>query len=56
MPAGDEQWERIKDLLPGGEGYEAKLKQYRAIPTRYDLPKVNWVGAIYFAVTALGIN
>ena len=21
MPAGDEQWERIKDLLPGGEGY-----------------------------------
>jgi hypothetical protein len=21
MPAGDEEWERIKDLLPGGEGY-----------------------------------
>jgi hypothetical protein len=21
MPAGDDQWERIKDLLPGGEGY-----------------------------------
>jgi len=21
MPAGDEQWERLKDLLPGGEGY-----------------------------------
>jgi len=21
MPAGDEPWERIKDLLPGGEGY-----------------------------------
>jgi hypothetical protein len=21
MPAGDDQWERIKDLLPGGKGY-----------------------------------
>jgi hypothetical protein len=21
MPAGDDQWERIKDLLPEGEGY-----------------------------------
>ena len=21
MPAGDDQWERIKDLLPAGEGY-----------------------------------
>jgi len=36
--------------------YEAKLKQYRAIPTPYDKPKVNLVGAIYFGVIALGIN
>ena len=21
MPAGDDEWERIKDLFPGGEGY-----------------------------------
>ena len=38
------------------ERYEAKLKQSPAIPARYDKPKVNFVGAIYFAVTALGIN
>jgi transposase len=41
----DDQWERIKDLLPG-----------RAIATRYDKLKVNFLGAIYLAATVVWLN
>ncbi|MFN5513645.1 MAG: transposase [Cyanobacteriota bacterium] len=89
----DDQWERIKDLLPGREGtvgvtakdnhpfvvippkknrqvqrsydkalykarhlienFFAKLKQFRAIATRYDKRSVNFLGAIHLAASII---
>jgi transposase len=38
------------------ENFFAKLKQYRAIATRYDKLKVNFLGAIYLAATVVWLN
>ena len=64
------QWERIKDLLPGRREYDqylyqarhlienffAKLKQYRAIATRYDKTAVNFLGTIYLVASVIWLN
>ena len=31
MPAGDDQWERIKDLLPGCEGYVCATSRQQSL-------------------------
>ena len=31
MPARDKQWERIKDLLPGGEGYVCATSSLKSL-------------------------
>jgi transposase len=38
------------------ENFFARLKQYRAIATRYDKRKVNFLGAIYLAATVIWLN
>jgi transposase len=38
------------------ENFFAKLKQYRAIATRYDKTDTNFLGAIYLAATIFWIN
>jgi transposase len=38
------------------ENFFAKLKQYRAIATRYDKLKVNFLGAIYLAASVIWLN
>ena len=38
------------------ENFFAKLKQYRAIATRYDKRAVNFLGAIYLAATVVWLN
>lgn len=38
------------------ENFFAFLKQYRAIATRYDKLKVNFLGAIYLAATVIWLN
>ena len=38
------------------ENFFAKLKQYRAIATRYDKRAVNFLGAIYLAATVIWLN
>jgi len=38
------------------ENFFAKLKQYRAIATRYDKRKVNFLGAIYLVATVIWLN
>lgn len=38
------------------ENFFAKLKQYRAIATRYDKRKFNFLGAIYLAATVIWLN
>jgi transposase len=38
------------------ENFFAKLKQYRALATRYDKLKVNFLGAIYLAATVIWLN
>jgi transposase len=38
------------------ENFFAKLKQYRAIATRYDKLKVNFLGAIYITATVTWLN
>jgi transposase len=38
------------------ENFFAKLKQYRAIATRYDKLKANFLGAIYLAATVIWLN
>lgn len=38
------------------ENFFAKLKQYRALATRYDQLKVNFVGASYLAATVIWLN
>jgi transposase len=38
------------------ENFFAKLKQYRAIATRYDKRGVNFLGAIYLAASVIWLN
>jgi transposase len=38
------------------ENFFAKLKQYRAIATRYDKRAVNFLGAIYLAAAVIWLN
>ncbi|MEH1950039.1 MAG: IS5 family transposase [Nostoc sp.] len=38
------------------ENFFAKLKQYRAIATRYDKRAANFLGAIYFAASVIWLN
>lgn len=38
------------------ENFFAKLKQYRAIATRYDKRALNFLGAIYLAATMVWLN
>jgi transposase len=38
------------------ENFFAKLKQYRAIATRYDKKARNFLGAIYLAATMVWLN
>jgi len=38
------------------ENFFAKLKQYRAIATRYDKKAHNFLGAIYLAATIVWLN
>ena len=38
------------------ENFFAKLKQYRAIATRYDKRKINFLGGIYLAAIAIWLN
>ena len=38
------------------ENFFAKLKQYRALATRYDKRQVNFLGAIYLAATVIWLN
>jgi transposase len=38
------------------EHFFAKLKQYRAIATRYDKRAVNFLGAIYLAASVIWLN
>ena len=38
------------------ENFFAKLKQYRAIATRYDKRAKNFLGAIYLAATVIWLN
>jgi transposase len=38
------------------ENFFAKLKQYRAIATRYDKRAINFLGAIYLAAAVIWLN
>ncbi|WP_446684582.1 IS5 family transposase [Cyanobacterium sp. HL-69] len=38
------------------ENFFARLKQYRAIATRYDKRKINFLGAIYLAAVVIWLN
>ncbi|MEB3226344.1 MAG: transposase, partial [Synechococcus sp.] len=38
------------------ENFFAKLKQYRAIATRYDKTDRNFLGAIYLAASIIWLN
>lgn len=38
------------------ENFFAKLKQFRAIATRYDKTAINFLGAIHLAATAIWLN
>jgi transposase len=38
------------------ENFFAKLKQYRAIATRYDKRAVNFLGAVYLAASVVWLN
>ncbi|HEY9906518.1 MAG TPA: transposase, partial [Thermosynechococcaceae cyanobacterium] len=38
------------------ENFFAKLKQYRAIATRYDKRKVNFLAGIYLAAAVVWLN
>ena len=51
----------IARLSPGirfrdGERFFAKLKQYRAIATRYDKTARNFLGAIHLAASVIWLN
>ena len=49
----DEELYKARHLI---ENFNALLKQYRAIATRYDKPGVNFLGAIYLAASVIWLN
>lgn len=49
----DKQLYKARHLV---ENFFAKLKQYRAIATRYDKRAKNFLGAIYLAATVIWLN
>jgi transposase len=49
----DEELYKARHLI---ENFNAKLKQYRAIATRYDKRGVNFLGAIYLAALVIWLN
>lgn len=49
----DRQLYKARHLI---ENFFAKLKQYRAIATRYDKRAVNFLGAIYLAAAVIWLN
>jgi transposase len=49
----DEEMYKIRHLI---ENFFAKLKQYRAIATRYDKRASNFLGAIYLAASVIWLN
>jgi len=49
----DEELYKARHLI---ENFFAKLKQYRAIATRYDKRGVNFLGAIYLAALVIWLN
>lgn len=49
----DRQLYKARHLV---ENFFGKLKQYRAIATRYDKRAVNFLGAIYLAATVIWLN
>jgi transposase len=54
-----EQRSYDKDLYKAGpliENFFAKLKQYRALATRYDQTARNFLGAIHLAATVVWLN
>jgi transposase len=49
----DQELYKARHLI---ENFFAKLKQYRAIATRYDKRAVNFLGAIYLAASVIWLN
>ncbi len=49
----DEELYKARHLI---ENFNALLKQYRAIATRYDKRGVNFLGAIYLAALVIWLN
>ena len=49
----DKQLYKARHLI---ENFFAKLKQYRAIATRYDKRAINFLGAIYLAASVIWLN
>lgn len=49
----DEELYKARHLI---ENFFAKLKQYRAIATRYDKRAVNFLGAIHLAASVVWLN
>jgi len=49
----DEELYKVRHLI---ENFFAKLKQYRAIATRYDKTSQNFLGAIYAAASVILLN
>ena len=68
----DDQWDRIKDFLPGREGHVGdvalycernlverffnKLKHFRAIATRYDKLARNFLAGVQLACAIILLN
>jgi transposase len=53
LRAYDRELYKARHLI---ENFFAKLKQYRAIATRYDKRAVNFLGAIYLAASVTWLN
>ena len=51
--AYDEDLYKVRHLI---ENFFARLKQFRAIATRYDKRAANFLGAIYFAASLTWLN
>ena len=49
----DQHLYRARHLI---ENFFAKLKQYRAIATRYDKTAINFLGSIYLASAVIWLN
>ncbi len=49
----DEEMYKLRHLI---ENFFAKLKQFRAIATRYDKRASTFLGAIYLAATTIWLN